>query len=385
MEQQAQIHEQYMKQALALARLAAGCTTPNPLVGAVIVKDGQIIGQGYHHLAGTPHAEIHALRQAGEQAQGATLYVTLEPCCHSGRTGPCTAAILAAGITTVVVAITDPNPLVAGQGLRILRDHGVEVIDGICCLEAVKLNETFIKWVSTKMPFVLLKTAMTLDGKIATTAHKSQWITGEQARSRVHQLRNQYDGILVGIGTVLADDPLLTTRLPNGEGCQPTRIIVDSLARTPLNSQVVLNKQAPTIICVTEAAPQERVQALQKQGVEVWLNPAGPGGVDLRWLFAKLARRPLTSILIEGGAGVNSSALAANLVDKVEWFIAPKIFGGAAAPSPVGGKGVTETADAYQLEEITTSFLGDDLLLSGYMKNREARDVYRSCGRIGQN
>lgn len=382
MQNQSCIHEQYMRQALALAQLAVGCTTPNPLVGALIVKDGVVIGQGYHHLAGTPHAEIHALSKAGEFARGATLYVTLEPCCHSGRTGPCTEAILRAGIAKVVVAITDPNPLVAGQGIKRLREQGVEVIEGICCLEAVHLNETFIKWVSTKLPFVLLKTAMTLDGKIATTARKSQWITGEQARNRVHQLRNQYDGILVGIGTILADNPLLTTRLPEGEGCHPTRIIVDSLARTPLNSQVVVNKQAPTIIAVTAAAPQDRIIALQNCGVEILTVSLGLGGINLRELFTLLAARPLTSILIEGGAGVNSSALAANLIDKVEWFIAPKIFGGIGAPSPVGGNGVDAVADAYELEEVSILQLGSDIAVSGYIKTREARDVYRTCGGI---
>jgi diaminohydroxyphosphoribosylaminopyrimidine deaminase / 5-amino-6-(5-phosphoribosylamino)uracil reductase len=382
MQDQIKIHEHYMKQALQLARLAAGCTTPNPLVGAVIVKEDQVIGQGYHHLAGTPHAEIHALREAGDEAKGATLYVTLEPCCHSGRTGPCTEAIISAGIAKVVVAITDPNPLVAGQGLRRLREQGIEVIDGICCLEAVRLNETFVKWVTSHMPFVLLKTAMTLDGKIATATKKSKWITGDEARQRVHLLRNQYDGILVGIGTVLADDPLLTVRLPDREGCQPTRIIVDSLARTPLTSQVVVNKQAPTIIAVTEVAPQERIKALKECGVEVMLVSSGVGGIDLRPLFFELAKRPLTSILIEGGAGVNSSALAENLVDKVEWFIAPKIFGGTNAPSPVGGQGVADIAAAYELEEVSTTLFGSDLMVSGYIKSREARDVYRTCGRM---
>jgi diaminohydroxyphosphoribosylaminopyrimidine deaminase/5-amino-6-(5-phosphoribosylamino)uracil reductase len=379
---QSSVHEQYMRQALALAQLAVGCTTPNPLVGALIVRDGVVVGQGYHHLAGTAHAEIHALRKAGELAKGATLYVTLEPCCHSGRTGPCTEAILKAGIAKVVVAITDPNPLVAGQGINRLREQGVEVIEGICCLEAVHLNEIFIKWVSTKLPFGLLKTAMTLDGKIATAAKKSQWITGEQARNRVHQLRNQYDGILVGIGTILADNPLLTTRLSEGEGCHPTRIIVDSLARTPLASQVVVNKQAPTIIAVTAAAPPDRISALENCGVEVLTVSSGLGGIDLRELFTLLAARPLTSILIEGGAGVNSSALAANLVDKVEWFIAPKIFGGSGAPSPVGGQGVVEVADAYELEEVSILQLGNDFAVSGYIRSREARDVYRTCGRI---
>lgn len=383
MEHHRSIHEQYMRQALALAQLAVGCTTPNPLVGALIVKDDVVIGQGYHHLAGTAHAEINALREAGEFARGATLYVTLEPCCHSGRTGPCTEAILKAGIAKVVVAITDPNPLVAGQGIKILRDRGVEVIDGICCLEAVRLNETFVKWIATKLPFVLLKTAMTLDGKIATTAKKSQWITGKKARERVHQLRNQYDGILVGIGTILADNPLLTTRLPEGEGCHPTRIVVDSLARTPLDSQVIVNKQAPTIIAVTADAPPERISALMERGVEVLTVSVGQGGIDLRELFTKLAARPLTSILIEGGASVNSSALAANLVDKVEWFIAPKMFGGTGAPSPIGGQGITEVADAYELEEVSIMQFGSDFSVSGYIKTREARDVYRTCGRIG--
>lgn len=377
------IHEQFMRQALELARRAMGCTTPNPLVGAVIVQKGRVVGRGYHHLAGTPHAEIHALREAGELAKGATLYVTLEPCCHHGRTGPCTEAILAAGIKQVVVAMTDPNPLVAGQGIRRLRNAGLAVTEGVCCQEAAQLNEIFIKWIATKLPFVLFKTAMTLDGKIATETGESQWITGKKARQAVHRMRNQYDGILVGIGTVLADDPLLTTRLPEGDGCHPTRIIVDSMARTPLTAKVVTNHQAKTIIAVSEAASTQKIKELEACGVEVLTIGAGSGGLNLRELLTKLAAYPLTGILVEGGGNVAASLFKENLVDKVAWFIAPKIFGGMKAPSPVGGSGVSAISDAYELEDWRSEAAGDDILISAYVKSREGRDVYRTCGRIG--
>lgn len=374
--------EQYMEQALALAAKASGRTSPNPVVGAVIVRDGQVVGQGWHRQAGTPHAEIHALQQAGELARGATIYVTLEPCSHHGRTGPCTEALVKAGISKVVAAITDPNPLVAGQGLDKLRSAGIDVEEGVLSSQAAKLNEIFIKWISCRMPFGALKTAMTLDGKIATHTGHSKWITGPPARQRVHMLRDRFDAILVGIGTVLADDPQLTTRLPEG-GRNPVRIIVDSMARTPLNAKVVNDGQAPTIIAVTADAPQDKIAALQEKGVEVLTIANSPEGIDLRRLFKALGEKGITSILIEGGAKINAAALAANLVDKVYWFIAPKIIGGSTAPGPVGGLGVTMLDDASLLEDISTEIVGDDILISAYVRQREGRDVYRTCGRIG--
>ncbi|MBP2664078.1 MAG: ribD [Firmicutes bacterium] len=371
----------YMRQALGIAQYATGRTSPNPLVGAVIVKDGHIVGQGWHRQAGTPHAEIHALAQAGELAKGATIYVTLEPCSHYGRTGPCTDALIEAGIKKAVVAMTDPNPEVSGNGLTRLRSAGIEVVEGILAAEAAKLNEVFIKWITTGMPFGVLKTAMSLDGKIAAYTGHSQWITGSSARAYVHKLRDIYDGILVGSGTVLADDPLLTSRLPEG-GQNPVRIIVDSMARTPLTANVITDKQAPTLIAVSQAAPLEKVAALRGHGVEVLVLEQTPQGLNLRQLFKILGERHITSIFVEGGATINASLLAANLIDKVYCFIAPKIIGGQTALSPVGGTGVERVDQAILLEDITTQTIGTDILVNGYITGREGRDVYRTCGRI---
>jgi len=373
--------EQYMKQALAIAQYASGRTSPNPMVGAVIVSDGRVVGQGWHRKAGTPHAEINALQQAGALAQGATMYVTLEPCSHYGRTGPCADAVIDAGIKKVVVAMNDPNPLVAGRGIQKLRDASIQVVEGVLAADAAALNEIFIKHISTQMPFVALKSALSLDGKIAAFTGHSQWITGPESRERVQKLRDCYDGILVGIGTVLADNPSLTTRLPY-KGKNPIRIIIDSMARTPLEAQIVTDGLAPTIIVVTHEAPQDRVNALRSCGVEVLATVANKGGVDLRQLFLALAGRSITSIFIEGGASINASVLAENLVDKIYWFIAPKIIGGLGALGPVGGQGVTDVNDAYLFEEMNIEPIGQDILISAYMRNREGRDVYRTCGRI---
>lgn len=376
--------EYYMRQALAIAQYATGRTSPNPLVGAVIVKDGRIVGQGWHRQAGTPHAEIHALAQAGELAKDAAIYVTLEPCSHHGRTGPCADALIAAGIKKAVVAMTDPNPLVAGNGLHKLRAAGIEVVEGILAAAAAKQNEVFIKWISTGLPFGVLKTAMSLDGKIAAYTGHSKWITGPAARELVHQLRDTYDAILVGIGTVLADNPALTTRLPQG-GKNPVRIIVDSLARTPLTANVVTDRQAPTIIAVGEAAPADRIAALRSQGAEVLVLATTPAGVNLRQLFTVLGERRIASVLIEGGAAINAAALSANLIDKLYAFIAPKIIGGQAAPGPVGGTGAAAADQAFALEDVVTEAVGTDILISGYLTGREGRDVYRTCGRIRES
>jgi diaminohydroxyphosphoribosylaminopyrimidine deaminase / 5-amino-6-(5-phosphoribosylamino)uracil reductase len=374
---------EYMQLALAMAGRAAGRTSPNPMVGALLVKDGRIIGEGCHLCAGTPHAEVHALADAGAEARGATMYVTLEPCCHHGRTGPCADAVIAAGVKRVVAAMTDPNPKVSGQGLALLRGAGLEVEEGLLAAEAARLNESFIKWVSTGMPFGIMKTAMTLDGKIATRTGHSKWITGAAARLRVHRLRDTCDAIMVGIGTVLADDPELTTRLPEG-GHNPVRIVVDSRARTSLTAKIVNDGQAPTLIAVTAAAPQPNLAALRDRGAEILVLPQGETGVDIRALFSVLAERKLTSVLIEGGATLSAAALAANVVDKVEAFIAPKIIGGATAPGPVGGQGAASLDGAVMLEEATVETIGEDILISAYVLAREGRDVYRTCGRIGE-
>lgn len=377
--------ELYMKQALMLAAQGLGRTSPNPVVGAVIVADGSIVGQGWHQAAGTPHAEVHALAQAGRLARNATLYVTLEPCCHHGRTGPCTDAIIAAGVKRVVVAMTDPNPLVRGKGIQKLRQHGLEVLEGVCAAEAAQLNEVFIKWIATGLPFGVLKTAITLDGKIATYTGHSKWITSERSREYVHGLRNMYDAILVGIGTVLADDPSLTTRLPGG-GKNPIRVIVDSKGRIPLEAKLLCDCEAPVIIAVGPEAPAAKLAALQAKGAEVLTLPLVAGrGVSLRHLFVELGQRNITSILVEGGAEVNASVLAENVVDKVHWFIAPKIIGGKTAPGPVGGLGLSDMAQATVLEDMQVKNIGKDILLTAYMQRREGRDVYRTCGRIGNS
>lgn len=357
--------EEFMREALQLARNAEGRTSPNPMVGAVIVRDGRIVAVGWHRKAGTPHAEVHALRMAGDLAKGATLYVTLEPCAHYGRTGPCAKAVVEAGIRRVVIAMQDPNPLVAGKGIRILREAGVEVTCGVLEEEARKLNEVFLKWITEKMPFVVLKTAMSLDGKIATRTGASQWITGEAARLRVHRYRDRYDAILVGIGTVLADDPSLTTRLPDGTGRNPVRIIVDSKARTPLVAKVVADKAARTIIAVTEAAPEARVAALRAAGVEVLIAGRGPQ-VDLRLLCRQLGQQDICSIFVEGGGSIGFSFLQAGLVDKLHAFIAPKLIGGRTALTPVEGEGFAELKDAVELRDMEAEQLGADLLVTAY-------------------
>ena len=363
------MQQQYMQQALQIAAYAAGRTSPNPLVGAVIVKDGRVVGQGWHRKAGTEHAEIHALRQAGELAAGATIYVTLEPCSHYGRTGPCSKALIDARIKRVVIAMLDPNPLVAGKGVAMLKAAGIEVETGLLQEQAERLNEVFLKWIMTKMPFVVMKTAMTLDGKIATAAGNSKWISNEVSRRRVHELRDVYDGILVGIGTVLADDPALTTRLASQSGKNPLRIVVDSRARTPLTAKVVTDGQAETLIAVTAAAEAAKVEALRQAGVEVLVVNDGQQ-VDLKQLFCLLGERGVCSIFVEGGARINYSLLKAGLVDKVYSFIAPKMVGGSSAPGPVGGDGVETLDQAFLLENVETELLAGDILVSGYINRR---------------
>ena len=356
--------ESYMREALHLAEFARGRTSPNPLVGALIVRDGIVAASGWHRAAGEPHAEIHALRMAGELARGATLYVTLEPCAHQGRTGPCAKAVIAAGITRVVVALRDPNPLVAGRGIAMLEAADIEVVTGVCAAEARRQNAAFLTWVTTKRPLVTLKTAMTLDGKIASHTGRSQWITGEAARTRVHEYRNAYDAILVGIGTVLADDPSLTTRLPDCTGRNPLRIVLDSEARTPLDAKLVTDCAAPTLIVVSERADQRRIRLLHACGVETLT--LGAERVDIAALLDCLGAREITSLFVEGGGTVNWSFLAGGYVDKVHAFIAPMLMGGVAAKTPVGGTGFDSPQTALHLRDVTVEQLGADILVTGY-------------------
>ena len=358
---------EFMSRALVLAKNALGRTSPNPLVGAVIVRDGRVVASGWHRKAGTPHAEIHALNMAGELARGATLYVTLEPCAHYGRTGPCAKAVIEAGIRRVVIAMQDPNPLVAGKGIAMLKDAGVEVACGVLEAEAQKLNEVFLKWISTGMPFVTMKTAMTLDGKIATVTGKSQWITNEVSRERVHEWRDIHDGILVGIRTVLMDNPALTTRLPDRKGRNPVRIILDSRGRTPLTSKILTDGQARTIIAVTADAPAANVKALRAAGAEVLVAGSGRR-VELPALLRQLGEMEICSLFVEGGATVNFSFLQAGLVDRVHAFIAPMLVGGGDALTPVGGEGFAELSDAVELDHIEVEHLAGDVLISGYVK-----------------
>ena len=355
--------ESYMCEALRIAAYARGRTAPNPLVGAVIVRDGTIIASGWHRAAGESHAEIHALRMAGELARGATLYVTLEPCAHHGRTGPCVEAVIAAGIARVVIALSDPNPLVAGRGVALLREAGIEVVMGVCEGEARRQNEVFLKWITTKRPFVMLKTAMTLDGKIASRTGASQWITGVEARARVHAYRNEYDAILVGIGTVLADNPSLTTRLPDRAGHNPLRIVLDSEARTPFDAKLVTDCAAPTVIVVSERAELRRVNLLRACGAEV--VTLGAECVDIAALLDRLGEREITSLFVEGGATVNWAFLAGGYVDKVHAFIAPMLMGGETAKTPVGGTGFDSPQTALRLRDMTVEQVGRDILVTG--------------------
>lgn len=340
--------ESYMHRALQLAAQASGRTSPNPLVGCVIVKDHEIIGEGYHHKAGTPHAEVHALRQAGEDAQGATAYVSLEPCSHFGRTPPCADALVKAGIQRVVVAMQDPNPQVSGKGISRLRGAGIQVDVGLCPTEAEKLNRPFLKAIQTGLPYLLYKVASTLDGKIATETGDSHWISNESSRRYAHLLRNQLDVILVGSETVLKDNPALTCRLPGGR--DPVRVIVDGALKVPLEAQVLSPvSTAPCVIATTQAASQEKLQFIKKlPNVEIW-QYSEPRYVPLKQLLLDLVVRGWNSVLLEGGGGLAGALFKSDLVDEVEFFLAPKLIGGK-GPSPLSGLKIDKMADAIPLE-----------------------------------
>ena len=353
--------EKYMALALTNAKRGVGKVNPNPLVGAVIVKDGKIIGTGWHEHFGGPHAERNALSSCTEDPGGATLYVTLEPCCHWGKTPPCTDAILAAGIRRVVIGSNDPNPLVAGGGVKALREHGIEVTQGVLKAECDELNEVFFHYIQTKTPFVILKYAMTADGKTATFTGTSRWITGETARQRVQQDRNRYAAVMVGVGTVLADDPLLTCRLPDGRN--PVRVVCDTHLRTPLTSQIVQTAtDVPTLLAACET-DEARVLPYRSAGCEVLTLPEQNGHVDLKTLMAALGEKGIDSVLLEGGGELGWSALAAGMINRVQVYIAPKLFGGAGAKTPVMGAGVADPSEAFRLSPPRVTVLGDDLLL----------------------
>ncbi|NJD57400.1 MAG: bifunctional diaminohydroxyphosphoribosylaminopyrimidine deaminase/5-amino-6-(5-phosphoribosylamino)uracil reductase RibD [Nitrospirae bacterium] len=353
----------YMRRALSLARRARGRTSPNPMVGAVVVKRGRIISEGYHKKAGTPHAEVIALDAAGDRAEGATLYVTLEPCCHKDkRTPPCTERIIRSKIDRVVVAMSDPNPKVSGRGLEELRTAGITVVSGVLDKKARDLNEFYIKHITKRSPFVILKVAMTLDGKIATPSGESKWITGEAARREVHRLRGSVDAVLTAIGTVKADDPQLTCR--TGRRKDPTRVILDPECEISPDARV-LSCPPPTVIVTRTGASFRRKKSLKEKGA-LFIEHE-PERVDLNRLMEKLYMMGITSVLIEGGASLNSSCLEAGIVDKVMFFIAPKIIGGKDSFPAVGGKVFRSLNNAVLLRRTRVRRLGDDFLFEGYL------------------
>ncbi|MFC1852284.1 bifunctional diaminohydroxyphosphoribosylaminopyrimidine deaminase/5-amino-6-(5-phosphoribosylamino)uracil reductase RibD [candidate division CSSED10-310 bacterium] len=367
--------KQYMERCLELALKAHGDTSPNPLVGAVIVKNGTIIGQGYHRFAGAPHAEIEAFQNATTDPAGATLYVNLEPCCVHGRTPPCTRAIIQNRIKKIVVATLDPNPDVSGQGMQILRNAGCETEIGLLAEEARKLNETYLKFVQTSLPFVILKSACSLDGKIATASGKSQWITSLEARTDGHLLRRGVDAVLVGIDTVLADNPDLRVRHVPPPRRQPCRIVLDTHLRIPLNAKLVTtssqnrgSRSAQTIVVASQKAPRYKVDLLQKYKVQCLLLPVDDGGrLSLKKLFTHLAQLEITSILIEGGPTIAARAFQEDVVDKVVCYMAPIIIGGQTAPGSVGGGGVDSPDEAFQLHDMQIQHRGSDLRIEAYL------------------
>lgn len=359
-----------MSRAIELARSALGSTSPNPAVGAVVVQNGAIVGEGYTLPPGQRHAEIGALAQAGSSAQGATLFCTLEPCCHYGRTPPCTDAIITAGISRVVYAVRDPNPRVSGGGESALRASGITVERETNC-EAEKLYEAFAKHVTTGLPFVVAKFAMSLDGKIATRTGSSQWITGPIARARVQQMRKELDAIMVGIGTTLADDPQLTARSAEGEplpsNLQPVRVVVDSSGRTPPNA-LMLKQPGRTIIATSAGVERDRIARLEDAGADVREFSGVDGRVNLSALMEYIGSEGILSVLVEGGGQVLGAMLDARLIDRVDAFVAPMLIGGGGAPSPVAGGGATVIADALRLERTSIEPIGPDWLITGYPK-----------------
>ncbi len=360
------LDEKYMQRALELATKGLGRTSPNPVVGALIVNNGQIVGEGYHRRAGTLHAEIHALNAANSKAQGAKMYVTLEPCSHYGQTPPCTEAIIRAGINEVIVATLDPNPKVAGRGIRVLQEAGITTRVGIKEDEAKTLNEVFFKYITSEKPFVCMKYAMTLDGKIATFSGDSRWISNARSRNYVHQLRNTYDAILVGIGTVLADNPTLNTRLDTEDVKDPIRIIIDGGLDIPLNSNIVqTSKSQKTIIFTVEEYRMQKAKELKNAGIEIVGVSGKEDNININMVVNKLGEMGITSLLVEGGAQINASFIENRLVDKLLCFLAPKIVGGI-APSPITGQGVKLMRDAYEFQKIDLVQIDNDILITAY-------------------
>ncbi len=384
---------EYMKEALALAVKAEGLTSPNPLVGAVIVKGNKIIGRGYHKRAGSKHAEILALESAGKparqpatklagnqkaggKAKGATLYINLEPCAHYGKTPPCAPQIIKAGIKKVVIAMLDPNPLVNGKGIKKLKSEGIDVQVGILEQDARKINETYIKYMTKKMPVVVLKWAMSLDGKIATRKGNSKWISGKVSREFTQKLRGKFDAVLIGIETLLKDNPQLNTH--GLEIKEPKRIIIDSRGRIPLDCNLLKTKGLPArgwveggqiIIATTDKITKKKIRDLKQKGVEIMVTPSKEGRVNLKKLMIELAKREITSILVEGGGTINASFIENALADKFVAFLSPMIIGGKNAISPIEGKGIEKIANAIRIRDLSTRKIGEDIVIEGYFKH----------------
>ncbi len=358
------MHESLMRRALALAEMGAGTARPNPLVGAVIARDGMVVGEGYHVRAGAAHAEIAALERAGPQARGADLYVNLEPCAHYGRTPPCVDAILLAGVARVFVGCRDPNPLVDGRGIAALRAGGVEVVEKVLEDEARLLNDVFFHWVRHRTPFVVLKLAQTLDGRIATRTGASRWITGKAARRRVHQMRRRYGAVLVGTNTLRFDDPVLTVR--EVDGPQPVRFALDPWGQTSPDARI-LSQDAPTVIVMGPEAPSASVDALRAKGAEVWRLPASEGEIDLEAFLLRAAEQGVDALLVEGGGEIAWSFLSRGLVHKLVLFVAPRVFGGREAIPSVGGEGVSLPGEAIEVRNLRVEWVDEDLLLMGYL------------------
>ena len=362
--------QEYMRRAVELAKLGIGKVNPNPLVGAVIVKEGRIIGEGYHAKYGELHAERHAFSRLTEEAEGAEMYVTLEPCCHYGKQPPCTQAIIEHGIKKVFVGSDDPNALVAGKGVQALREAGVEVVTQVMKEECDALNPVFFHFITTKTPYVLMKYAMTMDGKIACDTGKSQWITGEEARSHVQETRDALMGIMVGIQTIISDNPRLTCRIPGGRN--PIRIICDSHLRIPMEAEVVQTAKKMKTVVATVSSEQEKISALREAGVKVLITDSADGKVDLQDLMQKLGQEKIDSILLEGGGTLNQSALQSGIVNHIQIYLAPKIFGGTGKYTPVSGIGVEEPDEAYLLINRKIGIFGEDILLDYDVAKRRA-------------
>lgn len=367
--------EYYMGLALDMAERAQGQTGINPVVGAVVVKDGELVGLGTHLKRGTPHAEVHALNMAGSHAEGSTVYVSLEPCSHYGVTPPCSERLIKEKVARVVVACEDPNPQVAGRGIEMLRQSGIEVTVGVLKERALELNKKFIKFIMTGLPYITIKTASTLDGKIASKSGDSKWISNEVSREIVHSMRHRHQGIMVGIGTIIADDPKLTTRLAV-PGISPTRIIVDSSLRIPDDCQVLCDGEAPTVLLTTSRADQERITKLKERGIEV--VSCGDGAhVDLTLALRKLGEMGIASILVEGGGRLNGAVLQNELADEIVLFMAPKLIGGIDAPGSFMFDGYTLMKDAISLKQLKVEQFGDNICLSGvpvYASDNEKND-----------